>query len=73
MARKDRAVDLQMALIVDEHEIILRIFDDGAAMLTVRSMAKEEKAEVELTFTQAQVLVDMLQRIPGDGDPDGDD
>lgn len=73
MARKDRAVDLQMALIVDGGEIILRVFDDGAAMLTVRHAEKEEKAEVEITFKQSQVLVDMLQRIPGDGDElDGD-
>lgn len=72
MARKDRAVDLQMALIVNGGEVILRVFDDGAGMLTVRSAEKEEKAEVELTYTQSLVLVDMLGRIPGDGDPDGD-
>lgn len=73
MAKRDRAVELQMALVVGGGEIILRTFDDGAAMLTVRSAEKEEKAEVELTYTQSLVLVDMLGRIPGDGDPDGDD
>lgn len=72
MARGDRAVELQMALVVGRGEIILRVFDDESAMLTVRNAEKEEKAEVELTYTQSQVLVDMLQRIPGDGDPDGD-
>ena len=61
-------VDLQMALVVDGGEIILRIFDDESAVLTVRSAAKEEKAEVGLTYTQALVLVDMLGRVPGDGD-----
>lgn len=62
-----------MALIVGGGEIILRVFDDGAAMLTVRS-AEKEKAEVELTYTQSLVLVDMLGRVPGDGDigDDGD-
>lgn len=70
MAKK--AADLQMALVVGGGEVILRVFDDETAVLTVRNAMKEEKAEVELTFTQAQVLVDMLGRIPGDGDPDGD-
>ena len=65
-------VDLQMALIVDGGEIILRIFDDESAVLTVRNQEKEQICEVGVTFKQSQVLTDMLGRIPGDGDV-GDD
>lgn len=65
-----KAVVLQMGLIALGGEIILRVLDDESAVLTVRSAEREEKAEVGLTYTQAQVLIDMLQRIPGDGDHD---
>lgn len=61
-----------MAVIVEGGEVIVRVFDDGSATLTVRSAEREEKAEVGLTYTQSLVLVDMLGRIPGDGDMEGD-
>ena len=61
-----------MSLIVEGGEIILRVYDDGGT-LTVRSAEKEEKAEVDLTYTQSLVLVDMLGRIPGDGDLEEED
>ena len=63
---------LQMSLICEGGEVIVRVFDDESATLTVRSAEREEKAEVGLTFTQAGVLGDLLGRVPGDGDVDGD-
>lgn len=72
MARGDNPVVLQTAVVVEGGEVILRIFEDDSAVLTVRSAEREEKAEVGVSFRQSQVLVDMLQRIPGDGDM-GDD
>ena len=55
---------LQMALIVNGGEIILCIFDDESAVLTVRCGEREEKVEVGLTCAQAQALADMLGRVP---------
>lgn len=65
-----RTAALQMALVADGGEVILQVYDDDSAVLTVRSAEREEKAAVGLTFTQASVLIDILGRIPGDGDRD---
>lgn len=69
MGKLPRAV-LQMSLICEGGEAIVRVFDDDSAVLSVRSVEREEKAEVGLTFAQASVLIDMLGRVPGDGDDD---
>ena len=69
MTKKKEPVEpLQMSLIVNGGEVIVRVFEDESAALTVRSAEKEEKAEVGLTYTQSRVLIDMLERVPGDGD-----
>lgn len=65
-----RELKLQMALVVDGGEVIIRTFVDETAVLTVRSAEKEEKAEVGLTSEQADFLRSMLDRVCFEG---GDD
>lgn len=74
MTKKSTPIEpLQMSLIVNGGEVIVRVFEDESATLTVRCAEKEEKAEVGLTRLQSRVLIDMLERVPGDGDDEEDE